>query len=187
MKNNFLDQFYTVDPVTGDYIIEISIKDYDEVFNTWDSSVYNIRDLDASLKAFLEEFSFEIDSRKNVKLKFDMLDEKKDVEMEKNIIKGIRNNFNYKYYLLNKQTVQSRKKSFIYIIVSVMFTIASSYIQFSEENKIFQDLVSLNLTVGGWIFLWEAFSILFMQSGNLSKRKKHYKRIIAAPIIFRYH
>lgn len=187
MKNNFLDQFYTIDPESGDYIIEVSLKDYDEVFNTWDSSVYNIRDLDSSLKSFLEEFSVEIDSHKDIKLTFDMLDEKRDTEMEKNIITGIRNYFNYRLYVITNQTSQNRKKSFIYILVSVMFTVVSSYLQFTAENKILQELIKLNLTVGGWVFLWEAFSILFMQSGNLTKRKKHYKRIIAAPMIFRYH
>ena len=42
MKTNFLDQFYTIDQDSGDYLIDIALKDYDEVFNTWDSSVYNI-------------------------------------------------------------------------------------------------------------------------------------------------
>ncbi|MBM7571483.1 hypothetical protein [Aquibacillus albus] len=187
MKQSFLDQFYTVDPVSGDYIIEIALKDYDEVFNTWDSSVYNIRDLDSSLKSFLEEFSYEIDSRNKIKLIFVMQDEKKDNKMEKSIETGVRNYFNYRYFLITKQTKKNRKKSVIYILISMMFTIVSTYFQVSEENKLIQELISLNLTVGGWVFLWEAFSLLFMQSGNLSKRRKHYKRIVSAPIVFRYH
>ncbi len=53
MSNRFLDQFYTIDPNSSDYIIEINLENYDDIFNTWDSSVYNIRDLDSSLKSFL--------------------------------------------------------------------------------------------------------------------------------------
>ncbi|WP_209122724.1 hypothetical protein [Alkalihalobacillus sp. BA299] len=187
MKNNFLDQFYTIDPVSGDYIIEIALKDYDDVFNTWDSSIYNIRDLDSSLKSFLEEFSYEIDSQNKIKLIFDLQNAKKDIKMEKNIEIGVRNHFNYRHYVITKQTTQNRKKSAVYILVSIMFTILSTYFQFSELNKLVQKLISLNLTVGGWVFLWEAFSLLFMQSSDLSKRRKHYKRIVSAPIMFRYH
>ncbi|MGP4038871.1 hypothetical protein ACTWP4_03015 [Gracilibacillus sp. D59] len=187
MKSRFLDQFYTIDPVSGEYIIEIALHDYDEVFNTWDSSVYNIRDLDASLKSFLEEFSYEIDSHHKIKLVFDMKDATQDTNMEKNIELGVRNYYNYRHFVMNKQTMQSRKKTLIYILVSTLFILLSTFFQLSEENQFFQQLLSLNLTVGSWVFLWEAFSLLFMQSGDLSKRRKHYRRIVVAPIIFRYH
>lgn len=187
MKNNFLNQFYTIDPDSGDYIIEIALMDYDEVFNTWDSSVYNIRDLDSSLKSFLEEFSSEIDSLYKIKLIFTMQNEKKDVEMEKSIKIGVRNYFNYRYFVTTKQTVQNRKKSMVYILVSILFTILSTYFQTSEENKLIKELVLLNLTVGSWVFLWEAFSLLFMQSSRLSKKRRHYERIVSAPIEFRYY
>ncbi|WP_368646381.1 hypothetical protein AB4027_05840 [Alkalibacterium putridalgicola] len=187
MKTNFLDQFYTIDPDTGNYIIDIALKDYDEVFNTWDSSVYNIRDLDSSLKTFLDEFSYEIDSKNKIKLVFNMQDEKKDKEMEKTIINGVRNHFNYRYFLTTKHTNRKRNKSFVYIAVSVLFTILTTYLQISEESRLLQELLLLNLTVGSWVFLWEAFSILFMQSSDLTQRRKHYKRIVTAPIEFRYH
>jgi hypothetical protein len=187
MKKSFLDQFYTIDRISGDYVIEISLKDYDEVFNTWDSSVYNIRDLDASLKSFLEEFSYEIDSNHKIKLVFKMRDEVKDSNMEKKIELSIHNYYKYRKFVITKQTNQNRRKALIYIFVSILFTILSSSFQFSIEKKVIQELISLNLTVGSWVFLWEAFSLLFMQSGDLFKRKKHYKRIITAPILFRYH
>ncbi|MDN6294441.1 MAG: hypothetical protein L0J41_07935 [Alkalibacterium sp.] len=187
MKNNFLDQFYTIDPDSGDYIIDVALKDYDEVFNTWDSSVYNIRDLDSSLKSFLDEFSFEIESRHNIKLIFNMQNEKKDTEMETRIRNGVRNHFNYQYFLTSKHKNRNRNKSFIYIVVSVLFTILSTYLQNTESLNLFQQVLLLNLTVGSWVFLWEAFSILFMQRSDMRRKRKHYERIVNAPIEFRYH
>ncbi|MER2064535.1 MAG: hypothetical protein ABS873_07765 [Alkalibacterium sp.] len=187
MKTNFLDQFYTIDPESGDYIIDIALKDYDEVFNTWDSSVYNIRDLDSSLKSFLDEFSYEIDSKNKIKLIFNMQDEKKDKEMETTIKNGVRNHFKYRYFSTTKQTSRNRNKSFVYILVSVLFTVLTTYLQIGEESRLVQELLLLNLTVGSWVFLWEAFSILFMQRSDLTKRRKHYERIVTAPIEFRYH
>jgi len=187
MKTNFLDQFYTIDPDSGDYIIDIALKDYDEVFNTWDSSVYNIRDLDSSLKSFLDEFSFEIESKNKIKLVFNMQNEKKDSEMEKSIRNGVRNHFNYRYFLTTKHTSRNRKKAFVYIMVSVLFTILTTYLQIAEGSRLIQELLLLNLTVGSWVFLWEAFFILFMQKSDLTKKRKHYERIVTAPIEFKYH
>lgn len=187
MKNNFLDQFYTIDSESGDYIIDVALQDYDDVFNTWDSSVYNIRDLDYSLKSFLEEFSYEIEPKHKIKLVFNMQDEKKDPEMEEMIRNGVRNHFNYRYFLTTKYTSQNRKKSIIYIFVSILFTILSSYLHISEASKLIEDLLLLNLTVGSWVFLWEAFYILFIQRSDSRRKKRHYERIVNAAIEFRYH
>lgn len=98
MKRNFSDQFYTIDPVTDDYIIEIALNSYDDIFNNWDSSVYNIRDLDSSLKSFLEECSFDIDLRSKVTLRFQMQDESQNQNTEKTVIAGLRNFFNYRLH-----------------------------------------------------------------------------------------
>ncbi|HAJ70162.1 MAG: hypothetical protein ACTHVM_04150 [Alkalibacterium gilvum] len=187
MKTNFLDQFYTIDQDSGDYLIDIALKDYDEVFNTWDSSVYNIRDLDSSLKSFLDEFSYEIESKHKIKLIFNMQDEKKDAEMEKTIRNGVRNHFSYLYFLTTKHTKRNRNKAFVYIFVSILFTILTTYLQNAVGGNLIQDVLLLNLTVGSWVFLWEAFSILFMQRSDVIKRRKHYERIVNAPIEFRYH
>ncbi|MRH43485.1 hypothetical protein GH741_12430 [Aquibacillus halophilus] len=186
MNRNFLDQFYTLDSETGNYIIEIALKDYDDIFNSWDSSVYNIRDLDSSLKSFLEECSFDITSSKDIVLRFNIKNQVKDEEREKKIERGIRNYFNYCLYITKTKFSYRRKRSFYYIIASFLFTVVSYYLQNIVENEFFNQIVLLGLTVGGWVFLWEAFSLLFIHSSDLTRKKKQYKRILSAPMWFRY-
>ncbi|MDL4843098.1 hypothetical protein [Aquibacillus rhizosphaerae] len=184
--HNFLDQFYTYDAETGKYIIEIALNDYDDIFNSWDSSVYNIRDLDSSLKSFLEECSADIAKSKDIILRFNIKNQIKDMEREKKIEQGIRNYFNYCKYITKNQFSFRRKRSFFYILASLFFTIVSYFLQNIVDNEFVKEIVLLGLTVGGWVFLWEAFSLLFIQSIDLSKKKKQYKRILAAPIKFKY-
>ncbi|GAA0497905.1 hypothetical protein GCM10008986_26170 [Salinibacillus aidingensis] len=186
MKQNFMDQFYTIDQETGEYIIEISLQNYDDVFNTWDSSVYNIRDLDSSLKSFLEECSYDIDSKRSIKLRFNMSNQNKDEKMEALIAEGIRNYFQYSHYITKKRFSEKRKRSIIYIILSLLFTIVSYFFKATNESELVGEIISLSLTVGGWVFLWETFSLLFIQSSDLRKQKKQYRRIFTAPILFRY-
>ena len=171
MKNNFLDQFYTIDSESGDYIIEIALKSYDDIFNNWDSSVYNIRDLDSSLKSFLEECSYDIDTRRNIVLRFNMQNQQRDHSMERNIETGIRNYCKYFLHVQKMHFAARRKRTIIYILVSLTLTLVSAGLQSVVHNKIINDLILLGLTVGGWVFLWEAFSLLFIQSSDLRRRK----------------
>lgn len=186
MKRNFLDQFYTIDPETGDYIIEISLNSYDDIFNSWDSSIYNIRDLDSSLKSFLEECSYDIDLRSRVTLRFNMQDESKDQGTEKTVVAGLRNYFNYRLHFMRKKTHQERKKILGYIVVSLVLTFFSFYLPAVMEMGIVHKVFLQGLQLGGWVFLWEAFTLLFLQGGSARKKRKEYKRLLGAPIRFRY-
>lgn len=184
--NNFLDQFYTIDPHTGNYIVEIALNDYDDIFNSWDSSVYNIRDLDNSLKKFLVDCAYDIDDRKKIIMRFNMTDEKRDPIMEENIIGGIRNYFNYCIYMLQQEFSYRKGRALIYVVTSLAFTVTSVYLQSIVETELLKEIVLLSLTVGGWVFLWEAFSQIFIQSSDLRRRRAQYERIRRAPIMFNY-
>ncbi|MGP4081409.1 hypothetical protein ACTWQL_16005 [Pseudalkalibacillus sp. R45] len=183
---SYLDQFYTIDPEAGDYFIEIAIRDYDDIFNNWDSSVYNLRDLDSSLKSFLEDCSQDIALNKSVVLRFNIEDEKKEPNLEKTIVQGIRNYFDYNYHIMKKKLSDRWRKTLSYVLISVLFTTVSLYFKTSMQSEVVDQIILQGLTVGGWVFLWEAFSMLFIQSSDLLKKRKQYRRLLAAPIKFRY-
>ncbi|TFB19593.1 hypothetical protein E3U55_10565 [Filobacillus milosensis] len=183
---NFLDQFYTIDEKTRNYIIEIALQDYDEIFNTWDSAVYNIRDLDSSLKTFLEDCFYDIANEHGVTLRFNMNDEVKDQKREKNIEQGIRNYFHYNLFLTRKEFTQKRKRALLYIVFSFLFTLVSFFVQYVDNDMFAYKFVSLSLTVGGWVFMWEAFSMLFINSSDLRRKRKQYERILESTVVFMY-
>lgn len=186
-RNKFLDQFYTVNPETGDYMIDISIKSYDDIFNSWDSSVYNIRDLDSSLKMFLEDCSRDIDLNSKIALRFYIHKETKDKETEETVTQGMRNYFNFVSYKTRKKLLETRKKAVTYIGLSIIFAVMSFIFQSTMQTQILHQLLFQSLTVGAWVFLWEAFSVMFIQSNDLLKKKKEYKRLLKAPMKFEYN
>ena len=51
-KKNYLKQIYKMNPDTKAYIIEVSLIDYNEIFNGWDPSPIKRRDLDPDLISF---------------------------------------------------------------------------------------------------------------------------------------
>ncbi|MUK87941.1 hypothetical protein GMD78_05955 [Ornithinibacillus sp. L9] len=186
MKHRFLEQFYTIDPITGDYMIDISVQGYHDVFTSLKPSVYNIIDLNANIKSFLEDCMNDIPSHQKIALEFNMADEIKDVRMEKEIEEGIRNYFSFQLFLLDNEFITKRKRMVLYISVSFLFTVPSIFFQTLQHDEILWKLFILSLTVGGWIFLWEAFSLLFIDRSKVLKKRKQYKRIVHASILFNY-
>ncbi|MTI65332.1 MAG: hypothetical protein FH753_01885 [Firmicutes bacterium] len=185
-RKNYLEQFYTIDRDTGKIIIEISIEDYNDIFNSWDSSVYNVRDLDSSLKTFLQDCSYDIDLYHDIILRFNLYEEDRDPKVEETITKGIRNYFRYYFHVTKNRVSAKRKKSLLHILISVMFITVSYILKDTLHQDIFNNVLLQGLAVGGWVFLWEAFSVLFIQNSDMVKTKKEYKRLLNAPMEFRY-
>lgn len=184
MNNSFLKQFYTIEK--GAYIVDISLRNYNSIFNTWDSSVYNIRDLDFNLKEFLEECAYDITSKNKIILRFNIKDQLRDKEMEELVCECIENYFQYCIYKVQLVIKQRIKTSLVYSLVSIMFLIITILPIDRFSESVTYNLIIQSFTIGGWIFLWEALSILFIQSSKFKNEKNIYKRLLKSKITFRY-
>lgn len=179
-----LSKFYTVNPVTNEYVVEIALQEYEDIFNIWDSSVKEIRDLNADLKAFLETCSYDIALNHKMVIRINVKEQSKDERLENTIEESIRNYFNYSVIIVNDILSRRRKMAAIYILISMIFLITSIIVQgMSTGNMLFSVLLQC-LTVGGWIFLWEALTILFLQSSEIMKKRKIFQKLLITPIFF---
>lgn len=186
MRDDFLDQFYTIDKETEQYIVDISLEYYKNIFNTWDSAVYNLRDLDTSFRAFLEECAYDIALDNEMVIRLNIKNEPRNEELEKTIIDSMRTNFKYVAITTQRQLKNSRKRSLQYVAVSLCFLLLTTLPPKIYAKNIILQVMLQSLTIGGWIFLWEAFSILFIRSSDDREKRKIYRRLQKAPIIFRY-
>ncbi|WP_261132304.1 hypothetical protein [Bacillus sp. Marseille-Q3570] len=138
------------------------------------------------MKSFLEDCSQDIALNNNVVLRFNIEDEQKEPSLEKTIVQGIRNYFDYNYHIMKKKLEERWRKTLLYVLISVLFTAASLYFKNTMESEMVDHIILQGLTVGGWVFLWNAFSMLFIQSSDLLKKRKQYRRLLTTPIKFRY-
>ncbi|WP_345243201.1 hypothetical protein [Pontibacillus salipaludis] len=183
---HYLDQFYTVDKKSGDFLIEIKLKEYDDIFNNWDSSLYNVRDLDSSLKSFISDCSKDIDLSRNVGLRFHLSKEHPDLDKEETIREGIHNYYEYLQFVERKNITFKRRQAFLFMLISSVFIIGSFYLRNATDLALFQHFLLESITVGSWIFMWEAFYMLFINSRDELRKQKEYKRLIRAPILYSY-
>lgn len=109
MKPHFFDTFYTIDPETGHYVIDIDLN-YKSIYH-WDSFMYVIRDLDSNLILFLEKYGNDIALTKRVILRLNLHSPKKDLYLERKIEKGIRRYFEYCKFTTKKTVLPNPEKN----------------------------------------------------------------------------
>ncbi len=185
-RKNYLKQIYKMNPDTNAYIIEVSLSGYNDIFNGWDSSPIKRRDLDPDLVYFMEECDSDIPLKFPLELQFYMPKEKYDEDEEKLSKEGIRNYFHYTVHFIRKELEKTRKKIIFYIIAAFAF-LSVGYIskQQIKPNVLTTTLLE-GLSIGGWVFLWEAFSLFFFTRQKVLSRLKSYIRLENTRISFKY-
>lgn len=185
-KKNYLKQIYKMNPETNAYIIEISLVDYNEIFNGWDPSPIKRRDLDPDLLNFMEVCSSDIPLELPLELQFYMPEDQFNEDKENLSKVGIKNNFDFTTHFIKKELAQIRQKILLYIIMAVAF-LSVGYLSAQQiESSFFTTILLEGLSIGGWVFLWEAFSLFFFQRQEVHSRLRTYIRFQNTVISFKY-
>lgn len=172
-KDEALRQLYLFDEKGETFIIEVSLDGYEDIFNEWDPAPFKRRDLDPDLIYFLETCSDDIPLRYPIRIKFEMPKDLRNSDRENKIVTGIRNYFKFMKNSIEKEIDQVRKRIFIYTVMSFGFLLAATLSSgIAAKNILLQTGVE-GLFIGGWVFLWEAISLVFfsMRDKQIEYRK----------------
>ncbi len=185
-KINYLKQIYKVNEETNSFLIEVSLDYYNEVFNGWDPSPIKRRDIDPDLLQFIEQCAFDIPLKYLVELRFYLPKDKYNAKKEELTEAGIKNNFKFIIHFIKRNLAENRKKIFIYIIMSLILLSIGYITKQQVPVDVFTTTFEEIFFIGGWVFLWEAFSIFSFSSQQTRVRLKRYTRFLDTPIHFYY-
>ncbi len=185
MKKELLNRLYEKNPDTGNYIIEIALDKYVDVFNEWDHASYRKRDMDPELAYFLEDCSAEIPTRYDVDLFFYLPRQLKDSEKETIIGSVVKNYYAFYSNLERKGIREAYRRTLTHIMVSFGLLASTYVLNFGRGNFVLSTLQQ-GLTVGGWVFLWEAISFFFFKRSEKTAKISTYERLARANIFFKY-
>lgn len=169
------------------YSIGLNLDQYSDLFNNWDGSALDRKELDPELNSFLERASYELPLKDKVEISFNLPPEKKDEKMEADSKATIKNNFRMSLFLIDRSLKESRKKIFSYLLIGTAFLITSYLMPAEHDYSILTSLMLDGLFVGGWVFLWEALTIFFFKNSELRDKRKRYLRYLNSDIIFKYN
>jgi hypothetical protein len=181
-----LERIYERDSATGAFIINVALDIYPDVFNELDSAPWRRRDLDHDLRIYLEESSSDIPLKVDIILRFDVSQETQDAQKEERIKLGLRTYFAFVRNSLQREIRGSYERSGLYVLASFLLLFTSYSLQAQVTgNIVFTTLVD-GVSIGGWVFLWEAISTFAFRSRGAREKYLQYKRLSTAPIEFIY-
>jgi hypothetical protein len=186
MKKPYLKKIYRFDNLKEAYIIDIDLDYYQEIFNDWDASPVRKKDLDPELVHYLESSSGEISRKNKLTIHFSLPINQKDKSKEKKVLAGIRNYYNSTLYFTRKELNFSLRKIALFITLGFSFILFAYLAQNQLNLNLGFDVLIEGVFIGGWVLLWEAFSLFFFSMYELRKKKSMYTRFLDSDIIFEY-
>lgn len=183
-----LKTLYDFDETDQSYILRLSVNKYLDIFNTLDNYPIRKRDIHPIVTNYLEDCSFDIPLSRSIKIEFRIKNELRNADLEKRTRKGIRNYFLYQLEVIRKNSNANVFKSLVYLIIffiliAVTFTMET--IQY-PINRVFFRTILEGLSIGSWVFLWEAIAVLAFKNRKFRHLRKIYQRLSNTHLIFKY-
>lgn len=185
MKKSYLKSIYKFDELRDTFMLEISIEDYSELFNGWDASPIKKKDIDPELSDYLNTVSSDIPIKENIDIIFIIPKTKKNETLEHKAQKAFINYYNANNHFLNRLLHSNYKKIFAYILLGFLF-ITTAYVLKGLSVTLPFDIIKEGLFIGGWVFLWESFSLFFFVTSESRIKRRQNQRFADTTIRFEY-
>jgi hypothetical protein len=184
-KKNTYENLYRINPTDGHVIIDISLDFYLQFFHEWDNAMFKKRDMHPDLARFLDNCSSEIPTRKPIDIVFCIKDGTVDAAKEA----VIRESFGNYYRAKEREVRKQLKRNFLFGLA--LFCIAIAFLSVYVLDKasrpvgLFSNLFLEGLLIGGWVFMWEALHMFFLESLEPFSRRRELKRFLRSDLLFR--
>jgi hypothetical protein len=185
-KNEAFFELYQFIPETNTFVFDVTIDIYEGLFNKLDPSPFKQRDLLPDLFEYLDQCSNDIPYKYNIILSLNLTNQACDTAREGEVTSGLRTNFRYMVSSISRQISSIYVKALRYVLVSFMGITSAALFDSFLPGNIFADFIKQGLLIGGWVFLWEAFSLVFIQMHDIRINLKKFKRLLSSEIRFTY-
>jgi len=184
-KQKLVDQVYDREPETGDYIINIVINRYEDIFNNLDPAPFKRRDLNSDLIRFLEDCSSDIPLKNKIILQFQLPAPNRNENMEALITKGLRTYFSFIMNTFSRKIRLTNERSLFFVVISFLLLLIASFMANFDTADIFYLTLNEGIFIGGWVFMWEAISSSSIKKREIRNQFRQYKRFFGSKIQFR--
>lgn len=184
-KRVSIQKQYKFDEKNNMYLIEVSLDDYDDVYDEWDPAPFKKRFIQEEFDDFIIESADDIPEKYKLGIVLYIPMQKKDIEKEKALVAAYRNYYSYVVEKAEVKQFKLRKKSIKYFILALLF-LGTGYLFQSAYENVILNIIEEGVFIGGWVFLWEFFTDIFMTRRELKFKYKLKKRLYETEIQFQY-
>lgn len=185
-KKRYFQKLYKFEESTKTYLIEVSLDNYDDVYDDWDPSPFKKRDIEDEFNDFILDSSEDIPLKHDISIVLYLPISKKDTKKETALISAYRNHYNYAINRLKKIQYNLNKKTIAYLLFSFLL-LSIGYFLFKENQSLVRNVLHEGVLIGGWVFLWEFFTNIFIKTRESYFEYRLYKRLYQSQIRFVYY
>jgi hypothetical protein len=183
-KKKYLQSLYKFEDESKKYLIEVSLDDYNDIYDDWDPSPFKRRDIEDEFNDFILNSSEDIPLNFDISIVLYIPESKKDERKEKVLISAYENYYEYAIARICKVISGLHRKIISYMLFSVLFLSIGYF--FSVGPSLFFKVLHEGVFIGGWVFLWEFFTNFFIKRRELQEEYRLYNRLFHAEIRFIY-
>ena len=177
----FLHSYYENDK-KNNFIIEVSLDSYTDIFNEYDPSPFKKRDLNPDLLEYLDDCSNDIPVKYPIIIQFNIPKNIHDKSQENKIIDGFKTYYSFTSYSAKKEYNNLLIQNFKNVLIAIFLLLLGLTLEF--HSKLLIKMLSNIIIIGGWVFLWEAITQIFFERRSLKEKYLVYKRFNMAAITF---
>ncbi|MBN2041106.1 MAG: hypothetical protein JW864_13770 [Spirochaetes bacterium] len=183
-----IHHLYDFDVSDQTYVIRISPDKYLDIFNKLDNYPIRKRDINQNVINYIEECSNDIPLSDNIKIEFQIKNEQRNIDLEERTRKGIQNFFLYELAIHKMNSLKVIKASILYVFIFTILTVTTFSIEVLniKTGAIFFKTILEGLSIGSWVFLWEAIAGIVIKNNTNRHLIKTYKRLLKSSLVFSY-
>lgn len=176
---------YRFEEENDTYLIEVSLDDYDDVYDEWDPAPFKKRFIKEEFNEFIFSSSDDIPLKFNITIVLYIPQDKKEVNKEKALVSAYKNYYLYALQKVERSWVKLRKRNISYFLLAILF-LSMGYVFQYTTNSVLIDIIREGIFIGGWVFLWEVFTTLFIKRMKFGTKYRLLERLYLSDIRFVY-
>ncbi|HCO18641.1 MAG TPA: hypothetical protein DIT39_03390 [Tissierellales bacterium] len=114
---------------------------------------------------------------------FSIPKELKNESKEKQLISALGNQFDYMLSKNARKRRHERLEELKYFVLAIIFFLIA-YLNPIGSDLFITKIITEGIFIGGWVFMWEVISNIFIESRELNEEKTIVKRFRSATIRF---
>jgi len=181
-----LREIYPYDPPTRTFTIPVSVGNYDDFFNPLDPSPAPVRDLSPELVDYLNQCSAEIPAQYALMIQLQVQGQPHAYQREKDCLASLRSYYQHNIFVVQAQIRRMRSMALRYLLVSFACLAVTILGESWSSAGFVGNLLHEALLIGGWVFMWEAVTLNFIEMDSYTQEISKFRRLIAAKVTFSY-
>ncbi len=146
-------------------------------------SLFSIKEnpiLDESLSNFIEEQTHFIPIRQKIAFEIQSDEELSD-EVKAQFLSSLSKHYHHRSIAIAQEKIINQRNVLIFLLIGVVFLGFAFFVSAFYTNQILSEI----LMIIGWVFVWEATDLFFIERGILNKKQIKYHRIQTAKVTFK--